>query len=544
MPFGLKNTRATYQRVVDKAFQEQIGRNLEVYVDDLVIKSRTEHEIMRDIEERFKTLREINMKLNPKKCTFGIEEGMFLGYKVNTKGIKQKVTAILQNLEKCIKKSDFQWTANAEVAFKQIKKLIAGLPTLTAPMEKEELIVYLAIAREAPIKQVPSKPEITGRMQKWSIKLGEYNIQYRPRTSAKGQILADFIMEHLEEDSLVTTTEVEEEPSELWTLFMDGSSCVDGSGAANQVNGSYIAKEADMIQYLEKVKALASSFKKFSIKQVPRSENKKADALSKIASASFAHLTKQVLVEELKEKSINEAEVLAVMEEERDTWMTPIYNYLTKETPPTKKEKARGVRRKSRRYAVINRVLYKKSYLGPWLRDNPFKDWCEKLCICQHFASVKHLQANDLVERENRSLGEGIKARLDERSNDWIEEIPHNGSIIPAEIRMPTLRTAKIDMVQNDEALEINLDLLEERREQAAIREARSKTKMEKYYNSKVRNTSFKPGDHVYRNNDASHAKDSGKLSPKWEGPYEVTEALGKGAYQLRDRNGKLLPRT
>ncbi|GKD44866.1 reverse transcriptase domain-containing protein, partial [Tanacetum coccineum] len=68
-------------------------------------------------------------------------------------------------------------------------------------------------------------------MQKQSIELGEYDIQYRPRTSVKGQILADFIIECLEEDFLVTTTEVEEEPPELWTLFTDGSSCVDGSGA-------------------------------------------------------------------------------------------------------------------------------------------------------------------------------------------------------------------------------------------------------------------------------------------------------------------------
>ncbi|GJS76873.1 reverse transcriptase domain-containing protein [Tanacetum coccineum] len=115
-------------------------------------------------------------------------------------------------------------------------------------------------------------------------------------------------------------------------------------------------------------------------------------------------------------------------------------------------------------------------------------------------------------------------------------------AVIPVEIGMPTLRTTKIDMVQNDEALESNLDLLEERREQAAIREVRSKAKMEKYYNSKERNTSFKPGDLVYRNNDANHAKDSRKLSPKWEGPYEVTEALVMGAYKLRDRNGNLLP--
>ncbi|GJS63020.1 hypothetical protein Tco_0677584 [Tanacetum coccineum] len=109
---------------------------------------------------------------------------------------------------------------------------------------------------------------------------------------------------------------------------------------------------------------------------------------------------------------------------------------------------------------------------------------------------------------------------------------------------MPTLRTAEVDLVQNNEALEVNLDLLEEKREQAAIREAKSKAKMEKYYNSKVQSTSFKPEDLVYHNNDASRAEDKGKLGPKWEGPYEVTEALGKGAYRLRDRDGKQLPRT
>ncbi|GJT68487.1 hypothetical protein Tco_1019967 [Tanacetum coccineum] len=109
---------------------------------------------------------------------------------------------------------------------------------------------------------------------------------------------------------------------------------------------------------------------------------------------------------------------------------------------------------------------------------------------------------------------------------------------------MPTLRTTEVDLVKNNEALEINPDLLEEKREQAAIREAKSKAKMEKYYNSKVRSTSFKPGDLVYRNNDASRVEDIGKLGPKWEGPYEVTEALGKGAYRLRDRDGKQLPRT
>nr|GFB25890.1 reverse transcriptase domain-containing protein [Tanacetum cinerariifolium] len=115
-------------------------------------------------------------------------------------------------------------------------------------------------------------------------------------------------------------------------------------------------------------------------------------------------------------------------------------------------------------------------------------------------------------------------------------------AMILVEIGMPTLRTAEVNMIKNDEVLEINLDLLEERREQEAIQEAKSKAKMEKYHNARVRNTRFKPRDLVYRNNDARHAEDGGKLRPKWEGPYEVMEALGKGAYKLRDCNGNILP--
>ncbi|GJR11628.1 reverse transcriptase domain-containing protein [Tanacetum coccineum] len=144
---------------------------------------------------------------------------------------------------------------------------------------------------------------------------------------------------------------------------------VDSRLVANQVNGSYVAKESGMIQYLNEVKTLTRNFREFSIKQVPRRENKKADALSKIAFTSFAHLSKQVLVEELKEKSIYEKEILAVVEEEGNTWMTPIYEYLTKEILLADKKKARAIRRKAVRYTMINETLYKKSFLGPWL-------WC------------------------------------------------------------------------------------------------------------------------------------------------------------------------
>nr|GEV07510.1 hypothetical protein [Tanacetum cinerariifolium] len=88
------------------------------------------------------------------------------------------------------------------------------------------------------------------------------------------------------------------------------------------------------------------------------------------------------------------------------------------------------------------------------------------------------------------------------------------------------------------------LNIKQERREKAAVREAKNRAKMEKYYNAKVRSTSFHPGDYVYCSNEASHAKESGKLGPNWEGPYEVIEALGGRVYKLRNESGDVLPCT
>nr|GEU34554.1 reverse transcriptase domain-containing protein [Tanacetum cinerariifolium] len=117
-------------------------------------------------------------------------------------------------------------------------------------------------------------------------------------------------------------------------------------------------------------------------------------------------------------------------------------------------------------------------------------------------------------------------------------------AVIPTEIGMPTYRTAAVNVVNNDKELRLNLDLLEERRERAAICKAKAKSKMMKYYNARVRGVAFKPGDFVYRSNDASHAVAGEKLGPKWEGPYKVTEALGNEAYKLRSMDGTILLRT
>nr|GEZ02495.1 reverse transcriptase domain-containing protein [Tanacetum cinerariifolium] len=214
----------------------------------------------------------------------------------------------------------------------------------------------------------------------------------------------------------------------------------------------------------------------------------------------------QVLVEVLKDKSIKEKEVTNVVEEDELTWMTPIVEYLKEGTLPSDRKEARKLRIKARQYELMEGILYRRSFLTPWLRcvgplqaDWPFPgrtskvkflivamDYFTKWIEAKAMATITGGQSNGLVERANQSLGEGNKARL--------------------EIGMPTYRTAAIDVISNDKELRLNLDLLEERCERVAICEAKAKLKMAKYYNAWVRGITFRPGDFIYRSNDTSHA--------------------------------------
>ncbi|GKD50884.1 reverse transcriptase domain-containing protein [Tanacetum coccineum] len=234
--------------------------------------------------------------------------------------IRGEVTPFLQDPQKMYKKSDFQWTPEAEKAFQSMKECIAELPMVTAPKPREELIMYFCIAREA-ISIILSSSKNTRRMLKWKFELEAFDITYRPRTSISGQVLADFIAKKPDEGGPPMEVPTEETVPEPWVLFMDGSSCLEGSGAgliltspegeeftyalrfefdasnneaeyealvaglqigeqigvknlitkvdsrlvANQVNGLHEAKEQSMTRYLEKAKTLIGGFKKFSI---------------------------------------------------------------------------------------------------------------------------------------------------------------------------------------------------------------------------------------------------------------------------------------
>jgi hypothetical protein len=170
MSFGLKNAGATYQRAIQICFADQLHRNVEAYVDDVVIKARDSGNLITDLEETFSSLRRFRWKLNPTKCVFGVPSGKFLGFIISNRGIQAnpvKISAItdmgapdtikdVQKLTGCmvalnrficrleerglpffkhLKCQDkFQWTEDAERALQDLKHHLQSPPILTAPL--------------------------------------------------------------------------------------------------------------------------------------------------------------------------------------------------------------------------------------------------------------------------------------------------------------------------------------------------------------------------------------------------------------------------
>ncbi|XP_071714822.1 uncharacterized protein [Rutidosis leptorrhynchoides] len=143
---------------------------------------------------------------------------------------------------------------------------------------------------------------------------------------------------------------------------------VDSQLVANQVLGIFEARQPTIQLYRSKVRELVESFRSFTIEHVRRSQNKKAHALSKLASITFAQLAKEVLVEVLEKRSIEAQEVHDLITEEENTWMKPIKEYLELGILPEDKKEARKIRIKAPSYKMINEALYRKSFLTPWLR--------------------------------------------------------------------------------------------------------------------------------------------------------------------------------
>ncbi|CAJ2645722.1 unnamed protein product [Trifolium pratense] len=515
MPFGLKNAGATYQRMMNKVFNNEIGDMLEVYMDDMIVKSEEEVDHTAHLKRVFDQARKYNMRFNPEKCTFGVKAGKFLGFYLTERGIEanpdkcraffefptpdskksiQSLNGMLTTLSRFVaksaqhalplfkllrKESAFEWTKECEDALQHLKRALSEPPVLTQPNEGETLYLYLAVASEAisavlireteqgqkpvyfvskalqgpelrylqiektalavvmaarklrhyflahsivvrtdqPIKQLLARPDMTGRMLKWSLELSEFEIFFESRKALKAQVLADFIAE-------MTTPSTPDKNK--WTIFVDGSSNPQGSGAgiilensegalievslelafpttnnqaeyeaflagirlaqdmeaeeikiftdsqlvASQITGEYQTKDERLTEYLNLIKEKLGKFKQTEVKHVPREHNARADILSKLASTKKKKGGNQSLIQETLSKPsiVKPIEVFLICEINANSWMTPVFEFLNNGKLPLDKKEAAKVKRRVCAYVILNGKMYRRGFSIPLLR--------------------------------------------------------------------------------------------------------------------------------------------------------------------------------
>uniref|UniRef100_A0A2N9EWZ5 Integrase catalytic domain-containing protein n=1 Tax=Fagus sylvatica TaxID=28930 RepID=A0A2N9EWZ5_FAGSY len=634
MPFGLKNAGVTYQRLVNKMFHDQIGRNVEVYVDDMLVKSKKDEDHLADLKKTFQALRRYNMKLNPAKCVFGVSSDKFLGFMVSQRGIEanpDKIKAILEmnppkivkevqsltgkaaalnrfvsrSTDKCLPffktlRKAFQWTEECQRAFEELKVYLTSPPLLSPSQTEEELYLYLTISASAVSSALireeerisPSTtlamntPDATGRLVQWSIEMSEFDIDYRPRTVIKAQALANFIAEFThpwKEDE-------RSEKDEAWTVNIDGSSTKEISGVGvilvspekdkfeyalqlrfgatnneaeyeallarlklfksigvksltlksdfqlivGQVKGEYEAKEDRMKKYLMVVKDLLTHFKKVELLQIPR---KKICLSPEEANYVIREVHEGVCG--------NHSGVRALAHK----LIRVGYYWLSLLHDATQYVKTCD---KCQRFTNVPRVPPEEitPITSPW----PFMQWGldimgpfpvgtkqAKFLVVAIDYFTKWVEAEPLAtisEKNVKSfIWKGVICRFGiprvlisdngkQFDNGPFREIVtptketpfkltfDTKAVIPVEIRLTTLRTTFHKEEENEGQLRLNLDLLDETREKAALRITLYQGKMARYYNTKVKLRRFEIGDWVLRKVTQATKESHGKLGP------------------------------
>ncbi|GFS40548.1 hypothetical protein Acr_00g0069240 [Actinidia rufa] len=411
--------------LVNKMFKEQIGNTMEVYIDDMLVKSLRSSDHIAHLEEAFSILRRHRMMLNPSSASLSVIREIY-GFLVTSVELR------------------LQWNEESENAFQQLKEYLGSPPLLTVPTTGEDLYIYLSISPTAHILQ---QPDTSGRLLKWSIELSEFHIEYKPRTAIKAQALADFIVESTHED----TPQPETTPPEH------------GCGAG-------LVIQAPLGEQME-----------YAIRMGFKATNNEAEYKALLAGLRVATELGAQSLEVFSDSQlvVNQVQGDYLAKDAR------MMAYLGERgILPKDKLQARRLQYRTARFGIPKVII---SDNARQFDNDKFRLFFSDLAISHHFSSPGHPQANGQVKVTNRTILRNLKARLERSKSEWAEDLPRvlwayhttsriptgetpysmvfgTESVIPVEIGMPNFRTSNFDKESNEVELRLNLDLLEEKK--------------------------------------------------------------------------------
>ncbi|KAK0574767.1 hypothetical protein LWI29_028755 [Acer saccharum] len=295
-------------------------------------------------------------------------------------------SSVLIRLEEGIQKPVY-YTSKAllaaETRYSPAEKIALALITSARKLRPYFQAHTIEVYTDCPLKLILQKPEVSGRLTKWAVELSEYDIRYTPKAAIKGQAVSDFIAEFTEPDAemghrthgsgagiVITTPEGDtvecamrfdfkatNNQAEYEALLAGLRVCIalgadelevysDSQVVVHQVLDEYQAREEHMIAYLDIAKKLLKKFKAYRISQIPREENEKADALSKLASATTSIRSKAIPVAHLTKPSTAEPEeiIIAEIRPSPGDWTYQLRKYLEENILPEDAVEAKRIR--------------------------------------------------------------------------------------------------------------------------------------------------------------------------------------------------------
>ncbi|RVW72331.1 Transposon Ty3-I Gag-Pol polyprotein [Vitis vinifera] len=557
MSFGLKNAGATYQRLMTKIFKPLVCRTVEIYIDDIVVKSKIREEHTLHLQEVFHLLRNYGMKLNPSKCVFGVSAGKFLGFMVSQRGIEvspnqvkavmatppprnkkelQRLTGKLVALGRFIARftdelrpffprNTKKWAISA-VLFRcpsrkeqkpiyYVSRALADVETKYSKMEltalafqsvSQKLRPYfqahpVVVLTDQPLRNILHKLDLTEKRLQWAIELSEYGIEFQPRLSMKGQVMADFVLEY----SRRPTQHKEPHEEGWWTLRVDGASQTLGSrvglllqsstgeqleqairlgfpASNNEAEYEAILFGLDLALALSVSRLRVYSDSQLVVRHVQKEYEAKYERMARYLTKPLPSPIKEAILLPIHvqtNSSVAEASTCNTIEANQAYGQEWTEDIMRTPTAVVAQKKFLFVATD-----YFNKWVETEAYASikdKDLTNITFWNFCSELNIRNLYSTPRYPQSNGQAEATNNILITALKKRLEQAKGKWVEELPGvlwayrttpgrptgntpfalaygMDAVIPTEIGLPTIQTEAGPQDDANAELRRNLD--------------------------------------------------------------------------------------